>query len=143
VNVAERIAEAAKLYAGGLSTTQVADRMRVTRTTVLRWLKLAGVQTRAKSEAKILRHLGARSKQSGGYVMVRLGKGLRRPEHLIIAERALGRALKRGEHVHHINCNPADNRNENLLICSNSYHAELHWRMARHPQWSTISKRHA
>ena len=49
-----------------------------------------------------------------------------RPEHLVKAEKVLGRRVKKGEVVHHINCDPMDNRNENLLICSKAYHQWLH-----------------
>lgn len=68
-----------------------------------------------------------------GYVMVWYGdrKVL---EHVLKAETVLGRRLKRGELVHHINGDPSDNRNCNLLICNKSYHNWLHNEMSRRYQ---------
>lgn len=134
-------AEAERLYASGLSTTQVGARLGVAAPTILRALRIQGAQLRSISDAKVLRHAGAKSKQTGGYIFVRTGKGQRKLEHVLIAERALGRAMTRNEHVHHINCDRADNHPENLLICSRAYHTELHWRMARHPYWKQFYSR--
>jgi len=51
--------------------------------------------------------------------------------HRLIAEKILGRKLRRGECVHHINMITTDNRHKNLLICTNGYHRQLHSEMAR------------
>src|SRR5690242_16589726 len=68
----------------------------------------------------------------GGYMYGRArvpasrGKTRAQAMHIGKAEKVLGRPLKRGEVVHHINCDRTDNRNSNLLICSARYHAWLH-----------------
>lgn len=63
------------------------------------------------------------------YRVERREDGTRVGEHVLIAEKVLGRQLRRKECVHHINMNKRDNRNCNLLICDTSYHAYLHHAM--------------
>lgn len=53
--------------------------------------------------------------------------GRRVREHRLVAEKILGRPLTRGEHVHHMNEDPKDNRPENLAVMTASQHVRLHW----------------
>jgi len=54
-----------------------------------------------------------------------------RKEHLTVAERALGRSLRKGEVVHHVNMDKLDNRPCNLMICTKKYHNWLHVEYAK------------
>jgi hypothetical protein len=49
-----------------------------------------------------------------------------RHEHRIVAEEKLGRALEKGEIVHHIDGNKRNNNPDNLEIMTQSEHASLH-----------------
>ena len=51
-------------------------------------------------------------------------------EHVLIAEKALGKSLPDGAEVHHWDENKANNKNSNLVICPDlDYHRLLHQRM--------------
>lgn len=71
-----------------------------------------------------------------GYVYVRLPEHPNSamngyvPQHILIAEKALGRFLPQNAVVHHINEKKDDNRNNNLVVCQDeAYHQLLHRRM--------------
>jgi hypothetical protein len=50
-------------------------------------------------------------------------------EHVQIAERALGRYLPTGAEIHHVDENPSNNAQTNLVICQDkAYHKLLHVR---------------
>jgi len=73
---------------------------------------------------------GAIHAATGGYLFKTKG-GKTKYLHVEAAEAALGKPLPPGAEVHHVNGNPSDNRNENLVICrDHEYHSLLHMRTA-------------
>lgn len=71
---------------------------------------------------------GYRKRHRDGYSMVNVG-GRYVLEHVVVAERALGKPLPPSAQVHHVNEDRGDNRPENLVVCeSDAYHKLLHQR---------------
>src|SRR5882672_3785136 len=61
---------------------------------------------------------GERIKSTSGYITI-----LGQYEHILVAEKALGKPLPKGANVHHIDANRMNNDPRNLVVCpSKSYH---------------------
>jgi hypothetical protein len=73
--------------------------------------------------------VGETRERKDGYIVIN-HSGERKLEHIVLAEKALGRPLPSKAVVHHINEDRADNRTPfNLIICPNQeYHMLLHKR---------------
>ena len=77
-----------------------------------------------------------RARHSAGYVLVKQPGHPRAtlhgnyvPEHVLVAEKALGHYLPLQAVVHHVNENKSENQNCNLVMCEDqSYHKLLHVR---------------
>jgi hypothetical protein len=68
---------------------------------------------------------GGRRVRPDGYVVIWTEDG-ERLEHQVIMERKIGRKLRRGEVVHHLNEIKHDNRPENLSLTNQSQHIREH-----------------
>lgn len=111
----------------------------------VRYLKGHTIKGGGKGE-KALRWKGGRSLSSHGYVVIQTPEG-RKYEHIMIAEKVLGRPLPyfgvgdpRNIVVHHVDGNKQNNAYGNLLICTHSYHAALHKRLEKSNAWPEFRK---
>jgi len=64
-----------------------------------------------------------------------------RAEYKAIVELAIGKPLPKGAEVHHVDSNPYNNENSNLVVCeSRAYHCLLHSRARAIEQCGDVSK---
>jgi hypothetical protein len=72
--------------------------------------------------------IGTRRPDGDGYWRIKVGRNNWRPEHIVVAEKEIGRRLKVNELVHHRNGNKGDNTPFNLQVLIKQKHGELHLR---------------
>lgn len=113
----------------GLSTPQIAERFDVTAPTIHRWLMKHDIETRSPPEGKRKRHsrqpVPFKTRRDDGYE--RWDNGQRVVlVHRLQAVALFGFDAVAGNHIHHRNSIPWDNRPENLEVLSASDHHSTH-----------------
>ena len=85
---------------------------------------IAEGQRRAWSSKRQRMPIGSKWIDASGYVRVKVvaGKGRWRLEHALNMEREIGRTLRRGEIVHHIDGDKTNNATQNLYLCRDHQH---------------------
>jgi len=80
---------------------------------------------------------GGKTKNHAGYILVKC-RGHHRAnktgyvrEHILVAEKMIGRKLEIGEVVHHLNGKKDDNREKNLMVLLDKNHRSLHLKERR------------
>lgn len=120
---------AAELHKAGASVSQICKEIGCKPTQARRMLSSFGLKPHGITFYK--EKYGTTRKEVRGYMWIRVKVGKWRREHCVIAESILGRELKKGECVHHVDRNGLNNANSNLMICTTGYHSWLHNEMKR------------
>jgi hypothetical protein len=125
-------------YADGHSMSEIANDLGITPSGVRKYFVKYGIERRGNTdflqscpEKNPNWHGGKRIKKSG-YIEVYMpdhpnaNKRKCIYEHQLVMEKHIGRYLRKGEVVHHIDQNKSNNDISNLLLMTNEEHAHLH-----------------
>lgn len=119
------------------SINSIASELNISSIIVSRYLNKYQIKKRTKSEQQSGRRSpnwkgGISFKKSNGYIERRVynhpnanSRGCKY-EHQMVAELKLGRYLKKGEVVHHIDLDKSNNSFDNLVVLSNADHLRVH-----------------
>lgn len=119
-------------WSEGMTLREVGDHFMVSADTIFRRFRREGIPTRSRKDILIAswKSWSQAHPDKPKHPRKRIN-GENVAMHKVIAERVLGRPLKKNECVHHIDANRHNNNNDNLLICTRSYHTWLHRKMAK------------
>ena len=132
------------LYGSGMTQTEVAEIPGVSQKVVCKFMKRNNIPARKAAKrdqigARNSYWRGGKTQDEFGYVMVQCKEHPRAskcggyvPEHILVAEKKIGRYLTENEVVHHINGRKWDNKPENLAVMTKSEHSKLHWMIRRY-----------
>lgn len=91
-----------------------------------------GGRTISNGKVRVLQPLHPRANPDG-YVF----------QHILVAEQVLGRFLPPKHPVHHVDLNPLNNTNANLVICEDAlYHQLLHKRLRSYLATGMVNHKH-
>ena len=122
------------LYDSGISATKIGKQFGVGTTAITRVLKRFDRKICTNKGSDHPNWKGGRGLKSGywtvfveGYHPRKLNIG-RVYEHILVAEKKLGRYITKKEPIHHIDFNRQNNKEENLFVCkTTSQHMKIHY----------------
>lgn len=131
------------MYESGSTQTEIAEALGVSQKVVWRFMKNHDIKARKavkrdQDGAKNSYWRGGVVGNGMGYILARAeghprakkqGKYVK--EHILVAEKHLGRLLLPDEVVHHINGIKSDNRPENLAVMTKTAHIQYHARVRK------------
>lgn len=111
----------------GMSTTEMSDEVGFTANSIGKYCKANGLVVKDKYHTGVvITHGGYKQVYTPGHVDADKAGYVR--EHRLVMSEKIGRALVKGEVVHHVNGDKLDNRLENLELTTLSEHASEHAR---------------